>query len=73
MQKYLKILTWPHHIPIHNLPLEEKMRKVSKLGVWLPHTLNEKKKKYYIFIVKVLISRQRNEPFIKNIIKGDKK
>ena len=31
------------HITIYNVPtLKRKMGKLSKLGVWLPHTLNEK-------------------------------
>ena len=38
----------------------KKIRKVSNLGVWLPHTLSEKNKYDCILIVTSLLSRQRN-------------
>ena len=37
-KKNLRISTWPQHIPIHNLPLLEKDRKVNKLVIWVPQT-----------------------------------
>ena len=51
--------TQPQHIPIHNmLPL----KKMSKLGVWYPHTLCEKNDEYCMLIATNL-SRKRNDPF----------
>ena len=70
MQKYLRISTWFQHIPIHNLPLE-KDRKINKLSIWLPHTLNEKNKEDCISIATSFLSKQRNDPFLKDIITGD--
>ena len=53
--------------------LLKKIRKGSKLGIWLPHTLNEKNEKDQIFIAKNLLSRQRNYQFLKNVITDDEK
>ena len=50
----------------------KKIRKVTKLGIWLPHTLSEKNKEDHISIVTSLLSRQRNDQFL-NIITGYKK
>ena len=41
---------------------------MSKLGIWVPHILIEKNKEDCIYF-----SRQRNEPFLKNIIAVDEK
>ena len=46
---------------------------MSKLSLWLPHTFSEKKKEDRISTVKSLLSRQRNDPFLKNIITSDEK
>ena len=51
----------------------KRSEKVSKLNVWLPHTLSEKSKEDCISIVTSLHSKQRIYPFLKNIISGDKK
>ena len=51
----------------------KKIRKASKLEVWFPYTLNEKNKEDCISIVTSLLSRQRNDLFIKNIITVDEK
>ena len=59
--------TWSQHIPIHNLLLLEKDRKGIKQGIWFPHTHSEKNKEGCISIV----TRQRNDLFLKNIITGD--
>ena len=32
IQKYLRISTWPHHIPIHNLLPLKKDRKNEQVG-----------------------------------------
>ena len=45
-QKNSRISTWPQYMPIHNLPLLKK-GKVSKLGVWFPHTLRRIRKITY--------------------------
>ena len=49
----------------------KKTGKVSKLGIWVPHTLSETNKEDHISIVTILL-RQRNDPFLKNIITDDK-
>ena len=49
----------------------KKIRKLSKLGVWVPHVLREKNKKDCISIVLTLLSSQRNYPFLNNIITDD--
>ena len=51
----------------------EKMGKVSKLGVWVPHTLSENNKADHLLIETNLLSRQRNDSFLDKIITGDKK
>ena len=50
----------------------EKMGKVCKLGVWVPHNLSEHKATR-MTIATSLLSRENNEPFLKNIITGDEK
>ena len=45
--------------------------KMSKFVAWFPYTLREKSKRDYIFIATSLLSRLRNDLFLKNI--GDKK
>ena len=54
----------------HNL---KKIDKVSKLGIWVSHTLSEKNKQDHISRVTSLFSRQRNDLFHKNIIISDEK
>ena len=51
----------------------KNMRKVSKLGIWVPHTLSKKNKEDCISIVTSLFSRQRHDLFLKNIITDDEK
>ena len=51
----------------------EKMGKVSKLGVWVPHALSEKNKADRLSIATSLLSRQRNDPFLDEFITGDEK
>ena len=51
----------------------EKMGKVSKLGVWVPHALSEKNKADRLSIATSLLSRQRNDPFLDEFIAGDEK
>ena len=51
----------------------EKIGKVSKLGVWLPHALSEKNKADDLLIATSLLSWQRQDPFLDKIITGDEK
>ena len=51
----------------------KKIGKVSKLGVWVPHTLSQENKKDHLSVVTSLLSRQENDMFIKNITTGDEK
>ena len=50
----------------------KKIGKVWKLGIWVPHTLSEKNKEYCVSVVTSLLSRPRNNLFLKNIITSDK-
>ena len=50
----------------------KRWKKGNKLGVCVPHTLNEKNKDRKS-IVTSLLSKQRNDSFLKIIITGDKK
>ena len=45
--------------------------KVSKLGIWLPHTLSEKNKEDWISVATSILSRLRNGSF--HIIRGDER
>ena len=66
VQKYSRIYTWPRH----NLLLfgkKKKIGKVSKLDLWVPHTLS-KTKEDRISIMTNLLSRQKMFRFSKNII-----
>ena len=58
------------YVPIHNLPPLEKDRKNDQ--VWVPRTLSEKEKENRIFILTSLLSSQRNNSFLENIITSDK-
>ena len=49
----------------------KKIRKVSKQGIWVPHTLTEKNIENHISIPISLLSRQKNYPLLKNIITSD--
>ena len=51
---------------------KNKIGKVKKLGILVLHTLSAKNKEDHIYIATSLLSRQRNDPFLKNIITGDK-
>ena len=51
----------------------KKIGNVSKLGVWLPHPLSKKNKEDRISIATSHLLRQRNDPFLKEIISGDEK
>ena len=70
LQPQLTRQTWELALDFypHLLPLEKGI--VSKLGVWVPHLLSEKNKDDWMSIATSLLSRQRNGPFLKNIIKG---
>ena len=46
---------------------------MNNLGAWVPHTLSEKNKEDCIFIVTSILLKQRNDPFLKNIITVDEK
>ena len=48
----------------------EMIGKMSKPGIWLPSTLSEKYREDRISVVTSLFLRQRNYPFLKNIITG---
>ena len=50
----------------------EKMGKVSKLGVWVPHALSEEKEADHFSIVTSLLSRQRNDQFFMKTLLGMK-
>ena len=50
----------------------KKIGKVTKLGVWVSHNLNEKHKEDYKSIATSLLSRQRIYLFFKNITTSDK-
>ena len=67
MQKFSRKSNWPHYIPIHNLPPLEKDKKSEQAGIGLPHTLSEKNKEDCIPLPTNL-SRQKNYPFLKNVI-----
>ena len=62
VQKYSRISTWPQQIPIQYLLLLKKEWK-SEQAYW----------DEYISIATSLLSRQRNDPFLKNITTGDEK
>ena len=49
----------------------KKIGKVRKLGIWLLHTSSEKNKEDCISIGTSLLSKLRNDLFLKNIITGD--
>ena len=67
LENYHLTLTYP------NLPLHEEVRKVSKLGIRvLLHSFNGRMKEDYVSMTS-LLSKQRNDPFLKNIISGDKR
>ncbi|XP_043262919.1 histone-lysine N-methyltransferase SETMAR-like [Colletes gigas] len=51
----------------------EKLGKVSKLGVWVPHNLNERNKEDRISIATSLLSRVKIEAFLNRIVTGDEK
>ena len=72
MQKLLSISTWPQHIQIY-LSYLKKIEKMSKVGVWIPHTFRDKNKKDCISIATSFLSRQENHPFGKNLITSDGK
>ena len=48
----------------------KNLGKVSKLSIWVLHTLSEKNKENCISIATSLLSVRRNDPFLKNIITG---
>ena len=51
----------------------EKLGKVRKLGVWVPHNLSERNKEDRISIATSLLSRVKIEPFLNRIVTGDEK
>ena len=73
VQKNSTINTCPQHILINQRPFIKNIAKVSKLGDCVPNTISEKNRDDRIFIGTHIISRQRNEPFLKNIIMCNKK
>ena len=50
-----------------------KIGKVSKPRLLVPHTPSEKDKEDHISIATSVLSKQRNDPFFKNIMVGDEK
>lgn len=50
----------------------EKLGKVSKVGVWVPHNLSERNKDR-MSIATSLLSRVKMEPFLNRIVTGDEK
>ena len=64
--KYLRINTWSQHVLIRNLPPHEKDRKIDKLDVWVLYSLSEKNK-YHRIRITSLLSKQRNDPFLKKM------
>ena len=69
--KYSGISRQAKHVTIHHMPSLGKDGKVSKLGVWVPHTHSEKNKADHLLIVTSLLSQQRNSPFLDEVIIGD--
>ncbi|XP_043260411.1 histone-lysine N-methyltransferase SETMAR-like [Colletes gigas] len=51
----------------------EKLGKVSKLGVWVPHNLSERNKEDRMSIATSLLSRVKIEPFLNRNVTGDEK
>ena len=63
----------PQHIPIHNLLPLKKDWKSERAGHLGSPTFSEKNKEDCVSIVTSLLSKQRNDPFLKNIITDDEK
>lgn len=51
----------------------QKLWKVCKLGVWVPHNLSERNKEDRMSIATSLLSRVKIEPFLNRIVTGDEK
>ncbi|XP_023237751.1 histone-lysine N-methyltransferase SETMAR-like [Centruroides sculpturatus] len=51
----------------------QKLGKVSKLGVWVPHNLSERNKADRRSIAATLLSWQKEESFLAKIVTGDEK
>lgn len=51
----------------------QKLGKVCKLGVWVPHNLSERNKEDRMSIATSLLSRVKIEPFLNRIVTGDEK
>jgi len=47
------------------------MRKVQKIGKWVPHELNDKQMKRNI--CQILLARQKKKSFLHRIVTGDEK
>ena len=56
-QNYFRISTWSPHIISPIYCQMKKIGKVNELGVWIHHTLCEKKKAYHISITTSLLSK----------------
>ena len=63
VQKYLRISSWPQHIPIYNLPALEKDRKSEEDERSVPRTLCEKNKKNHKSIVTSLFQGREMTSF----------
>lgn len=50
-----------------------ELGKISKLGSWVPHDLNDAKKNQRLTICTSLLSRNTKEPFLERIVTGDEK
>ena len=74
-QKFFRINAWPDTYPNPHPDATLKwLEKMSKPGFWLPHSLCKKMTKGdCISIATNSFSRQRNDPFLKNIITGNQK
>ena len=51
----------------------QKIGKISRHGIWVPHQLSENNKIQRITICSSLLTRQQNEPFLQRIVTGDEK
>lgn len=60
-----------HHSTVHDHLI--KMGYVSKLEIWVPHSLEKVHLMARINICDMLIKREENHPFLKRLITGDEK
>ena len=51
----------------------KRLESIPKLDIWVPHVLTERYLLRRIIDCDALIRQQRNDPFLKRIVTGDKK